>query len=113
MLEIEMENKKGILYVRLTGELSKRTIEKWNSAVKKLIIDTETNKVVFNMSHLTKIDNKGISSLYYGYELCKDNNGSSIICGIDPKIREIFNRSRLLKYMKESNDEFDASLLLA
>ena len=49
MLDIDIENKKGILFVRLYGELSKKTISKWNYDVKDLMIDNGIRNVVFNI----------------------------------------------------------------
>ena len=67
MLDIDIENRKGILFVRLDGELCQNTIEKWNYDVKDLLVAMGIKNVVFNMSHLSRIDCKGINSLYYGY----------------------------------------------
>ena len=112
MLDIDIENKKGILFVRLYGELSKNTISKWNYDVKDLIVDNGIKNVVFNISNLMKIDEKGINSLLYSYELCKNNHGQSIICGVNDNIRKPIIRSRLLKYMIELDNENSAFSLI-
>ena len=112
MLDIDIENSKGILYVRLNGELCKSTINKWNCDVKKIMVDAGIRNVIFNMSNLSDIDYKGINSLYYGYEICRENHGKSILCGINDNIREKIKKSRLLKYMKESDTEKHAASMI-
>lgn len=108
MLEIDIENRKGVLFVRLGGELSKQTITKWNADVKDLLVFAEIRNAVFNITNLKTIDLKGINSLYYGYEICKNNHGKSVICGVNDDIREKIKKSRLLHYMKESDSELSA-----
>jgi len=47
--------------------------------------------------------------LLYNYELVRDNNGYSCICGIkNSLVRHRIKNSRLLKYMYESSDEIGA-----
>ena len=112
MLEIDIESRKGILFVRLDGELCQNTIDKWNEDVKDLLIGAGIRNVVFNVSNLTRIDFKGINSLLYGYELCKNNHGKIVLCGINDEIREKIKKSRILKYINESDNELSALKLI-
>lgn len=108
MLEIDIESKKGILFVRMDGELNKNTISKWNYDVKDLIEDAGIRNIVFNVSKLTSIDTKGIHSLLYGYEVSKLNKGVSVLCGVNEFIKKNIEKSRILKYMKTADDEMVA-----
>ena len=109
MLNIIVEFRKGILFVRLEGELTKKTYLKLDQEVTSLIKDNGIRNVVFNIENLTKIDIKGINSLYYNYEICNYNNGKIMVCGLkDDKIKNRFKHSRLLNYMYEISDELAA-----
>lgn len=109
MLEINMEFRKGILFVRLIGELSKNTYQKFEEEVTLLIKQNGIRNVVFNIEQLNKIDMKGISFLYYNYELCNYNNGKILLCGLnDDRVKMRIKHSRLLKYMYEVSDELSA-----
>lgn len=109
MLEINMEFRKGILFVRLIGELTKNTYKKVNDEITTLIKENGIRNVVFNIEQLEKIDMKGISFLYYNYELCNYNNGKILLCGLnDDKIKKRIKNSRLLNYMYEVSDELVA-----
>lgn len=109
MLDITMEFRKGLLFVRLNGVLNKTTIDKLNNEVTDLIKDNGIKNIVFNIDGLTSIDLKGINSLLYNYELCKMNDGKAMLCGINnSRVRYRINNSRLLNYMYEVSDELSA-----
>ena len=109
MLNINMEFRKGILFVRLEGELTKKTYEKLNEEITMLIKENGIRNVVFNVENLYKIDMKGISFLYYNYELCNYNNGKMLVCGIkNDNVKIKLKKSRLLNYMFEVSDELSA-----
>lgn len=109
MLEINMECRKGILFIRLGGELTKDTVFKLNEEVTELVKEAGIRNIVFNVENLISIDMKGISTLFYNYELCKNNRGKSMLCGVEnTAIKQKLVNSRLLKYMNETNDELSA-----
>ena len=109
MLDINFEFRRGVLFIRLKGILTKVTIKKLDSDVTSLIRDNGIRNVVFNVSNLDRIDFKGISRLFYNYELCKKNRGVSLLCCVDNEnIHEKIKGTRLLKYMVDVNDELSA-----
>lgn len=109
ILEIDTECHKGVLFVRLSGQLTKNTVDKLNEEVTNLIKDNGIKNVVFNINNLDVIDMKGINALLYNYELIRNNNGYGCICGINNSlVRHRIANSRLLKYMYESSDEIGA-----
>lgn len=110
MLEIELEFKKGILFVRLNGILNKQTLNNFKNEVTKLIKETGIRNIVFNMSNLQDIDLDGIEELYNNYKISKDNNGSTFVCGLGDtnKINKTINMSRLLKNVEKTRGELEA-----
>ena len=52
MLDINFEFRRGILFIRLKGILSKATINDFDSLVTTLIRDNGIRNVVFNVSEL-------------------------------------------------------------
>lgn len=111
MLEIIKEFRKGILFVRLKGALEKDTVAYLNSEVTKVVADMKISNVVFNATELTSIDIDGINGLYYNYNLCKDNNGISMICGVNSNIKNVINHS-LISNMFQIKDEMSAMRLI-
>ena len=113
MLDIETEFRRGILFIRLKGILDKRTVKILNENVTNLIEENGFKNIVFNIENLNYIDIKGISTLFYNYELLKNNHGKLMVCGIvNEQVRKKLKNSRLLNYASEINDELAALQLL-
>lgn len=112
LLEVNSECRKGIFFVRLNGILTKETVKILREEITNLVIDNEIRNIVFNLSELKKIDTKGISELYYNFELCKKNKGISLICGINDSIDKQIKNARIIKYINEINDELSAFNLI-
>ncbi len=112
MLNVITEFRKGILFVRLKGDLNKNTISKLNKKVTDMVKKNGINNIVFNFSNLKSIDIKGINTIFYNYELCKKNHGRSFICGNNDKIRKKLKKSRLINYVYETTDELNAMRIL-
>lgn len=108
MLTVTTEFRKGILFVRLKGRLTKDTVYKLNKKVTRIIKENGIRNVVFNLSKLKAIDMKGISTLLYNYELCKKNDGRSLLCGNNSNIDRKLKKTRLLNYIYEISDELSA-----
>ena len=109
MLDINFEFRRGVLFIRLRGVLTKKTVKKLDSDVTTLIRDNGIRNVVFNVSELSRIDLKGISRLFYNYEICKMHRGVSLLCCVDnDNIHEKIKSTRLLKYMVDVHDELSA-----
>ena len=76
-----------------------------------MVADMGISNVVFNTEELTSIDIDGINVLYNNYNLCKDNHGISMICGVNKNIESIINKS-LLSNMFQIKDEISALHLI-
>lgn len=113
MLNVGTEFRKGILFVRLKGHLNKDTINKYNERVTNVIKVNGIRKIVFNFTNLRSIDIKGINAIFYNYELCKNNEGMSMFCGNNDKIKDRLKKSRLINYIYETKDELNAIRILS
>lgn len=112
MLNVGTEFRKGILFVRLKGHLNKNTIYKLNKKVTKIVKDNGIRNIVFNFTNLKSIDIKGINTIFYNYELCKNNDGRSLLCGNNDNIKGKLKKSRLINYIYETSDELSAIRIL-
>ena len=112
MLNVGTEFRKGILFVRLKGHINKNTIYKLNKRVTKIVKENGIRNIVFNFSNLKSIDVKGINTIFYNYELCKNNDGRSLMCGNNDNIRKKLKKSRLINYVYETSDELNAMKIL-
>ena len=87
MLDINYEFRKGILFVRLCGELTKITSYQLQKEITDMIKDNGITNVVFNISQLIVIDEVGMNDLYYNLELCKKNHGNVLFCNPNKHIK--------------------------
>ena len=112
MLNVGTEFRKGILFVRLKGHLNKDTVNKLNKKVTNIVKENGIRNIVFNFSNLKSIDIKGINTIFYNYELCKNNQGRSMFCGNNDFIRNKLKKTRLINYIYEVEDELNAIRIL-
>ena len=73
MLKIILEFRKGILFARLQGKLTKDTVSDFQEEVINLIQKNGIHTVVINVEELEELDLKGMNALLYCYESCKKN----------------------------------------
>ena len=107
MLLIEKEFRKGILFVRLKGRLTREEVPYLNMEVTRLIEDIGIHNVVFNISNINDIDMEGVNVLLYNYNLCRNNDGISMLCGVNSEISEYINHSSISN-MFQIKDEISA-----
>lgn len=83
MLKTSMEFRRGILFIRVIGDLNKNTI--------KDIIDEDFKYVVINIDNIYSIDSYSIKYLNKLYKEFKKNSGNMIICDKFNLSRKLFN----------------------
>lgn len=89
-----MEFSRGILFIRLKGDLNKNTI--------KGLIDRNFKYIVLNINNMYSIDSYSINYLNNAYRNLKSENGKIIIC-------DKFNiTQKLLSDIPKINEEYDA-----
>lgn len=94
MLKTNMEFRKGILFIRLKGDLNKNTI--------RGIIDRNFKYIVLNIDNMYSIDSYSINYINKLYKIINNTRGKMIIC-------DKFNLSRrLLNNIPKIDNEFDA-----
>lgn len=107
-MQTKMEYRKGILFIRITGSLIRKNINKFESDVLPVILKQGIKYVVLNLENLDQIDNYGIDSLSNLYEIIYRNNGRSSLCNINSKIKERIKNSNLNNFYFNTNNELTA-----
>jgi len=108
MLEILYEFRRGILFIRLEGDITKDTYIKYKSEVIYMIMDNGIRNVVINLGKVRNIDLKGINTLFYTYELLRDNRGILMLTNKNRNIEERILKSHITNYIKTLDNEIDA-----
>lgn len=95
-METILEYRKGILFIRLIGSLTKDTSKDLELKINEIIKENQIRNIVLNINQLNNIDMKGINILYYIYELSKKNQGRTLICGVNNE--EVKNKLKEREY---------------
>lgn len=105
MLNIDMEFKKGILFVRLNGILNGDTCSLLDEHLTSLISDNGIKYVLLNLDSISYIDKYGVDIIIKNYiNICK-NKGKLIIVGME----KMFNyNTNIFDRLYQINDESKA-----
>ena len=102
MLKINMEYKKGVLFVRLIGSLNELSAHKLIDTLLPIVIKVGIRNLVYNFEELKSIDEVGIKSLLLGYNAILNNKGNVLV------VNNRFN----IKHFKETKNELTALEIL-
>lgn len=100
-----MEIRRGILFVRLIGNLNKETSKYFKNEVSNLIEEKGIKYIVINLRQLTNLDTIGADLILDEYRYIAKIDGKVVICGVDDnkKIEKDF-----FKGMHKSDNELQA-----
>ncbi len=100
----------GIWEVNLAGRLDSATSLDFEKSLQNLFEKTGSH-VVMNLSALLYISSAGLRVILIAAKSAKQTNGRLILFGLQPRIREIFEISGLLKILEIVDDRATALLL--
>ena len=108
-MKINLEYRKGIIFLRIIGVLTKNNIYKLEDKINRIIIDEEFINIVINLDGVRDIDIKGISIIYYIHEIIKRKGGQILLClSNNSKIREKLMKQKILNNITEIYSELQA-----
>lgn len=109
MLKVDMEFKKGILFVRLEGSLNKRNIEKFNNEVIPVVLKHGLKFVVVNLDKVNTIDTNGIESLMELNEIVSEFDGKTTLCSLtNSNVKTSLRESDYNNLFYETSNELTA-----
>ncbi|MBR1413173.1 MAG: STAS domain-containing protein [Bacilli bacterium] len=108
MLKIDMEYTKGILFVRLDGNLDRKQCYKLNNYLVPVILKHKIKYLIYNMYSLKDIDSSGVDALINSKCAIKANKGRVLMCEVDKEVKKSLKRIRI----KEVADEINAMSLI-
>ena len=107
MIDIEMQSFRGILFVRLSGKLTRQSINTLNKEVIKLVKKVGIKNIVFNLQGINEIDKYGENILFKSMNLCLSNKGQMLICASNSQVTD-----KISEKIKIVNDELTAVHLI-
>jgi anti-anti-sigma factor len=103
MLDINIEPRQGILFVRLKGNLNEKSKIKLRREVSSLVKNVGIKNIVFNLNELKEITYDGLKELLKSAEYCKANDGTAFFVAENGKYD---NNLKIKNYL--INDEKSA-----
>jgi len=107
MLDIKMEFKQGVLFVRLKGIINGDTSKILEDNLTTTVKNNGIKYLLINFDYVDYIDKYGIDVIIDNYNLIKKSNGKMILCGINKILDYNINLSDNLYQIKEERNAFD------
>ena len=109
MLKIEMEFKKGIFFIRLSGMLTQNNVDKFINECVPVVLKHGIKYVVINLDKVNAIDLKGIEALMKINDIVRQNMGRTTLCSMTNKeVKNIIRKSNYNNSFFETSNELTA-----
>ncbi|WP_243290133.1 anti-sigma F factor antagonist [Bacillus sp. FJAT-47783] len=104
-LLIDMEVKKNVLCVRLSGELDHHTTEELRNQVNEVVETQKIEHMVFNFQDLRFMDSSGLGVILGRYKQIRNIGGEMVVCAVSPPIKRLLDMSGLFKIIRLEETE--------
>ncbi|MDN8587874.1 anti-sigma F factor antagonist [Paenibacillus sp. 11B] len=98
-LHVEMEHHRGILIVRLSGELDHHTADMIRMQMDEAIQRRQCEHLVLSLKDLQFMDSSGLGVILGRYKLIKNKGGKMVVCDVNPPVYRLLEMSGLFKIM--------------
>ena len=112
MLRINLEYRRGILFVRLDGDLVEETASEISMKLTKIIEESGLKYVVYNMKKVEVIDSIGLEAINETCLAVSNNKGKTILCELNNFLRRTIKASNLLYAYQEIKNEGEVMTLI-
>ena len=101
MLKMDLEYNKGILFVRLEGNLNRKSSYKLNNYLVPVILKHKIKYLVYNMYLLDEIDESGLDALLNTKCAIRTNKGKICLCELSEELEKRMKRLKIKKTATE------------
>ena len=106
-MKIKSHTSNGVTVLNLIGRFEAQNSSSVRATIKEVMGKTPAN-VVINLKDVQFIDSSGLAVLVQGMKLAKNAKGQLRLCGLQQKVRIIFELTRLDKVFEIFADESSA-----
>ncbi len=104
-MNTQIEYKKGILFIKISGVLVGNKINKFESEVIPIVLGLQARNITINMNDISLIDKRGINSLIKISNLSNKFNGKLVLCDLNDYLKSNFKHSDIFDYCFKSKNE--------
>ena len=108
IINIDIEFRRGILFVRLIGKLINEANIKLKDELVTLINRSGIYNIVINLENVNEIDKLGLDTIYLLKSLIDKNNGNFILCEIPQNIENQISKINNNLYLYKTQNELTA-----
>ncbi|MCM3784070.1 anti-sigma F factor antagonist [Neobacillus mesonae] len=107
-LQVNMEHARGVLIVRLSGELDHHTADLVRLQMDEAISKQNSKHLVLSLKDLEFMDSSGLGVILGRYKLIHHKGGKMVISGANPAVHRLLEMSGLFKIMPVFENEGSA-----
>jgi stage II sporulation protein AA (anti-sigma F factor antagonist) len=107
-LSINLEVKRQVLLVRLSGELDHHTADELRTKIIDILESEHIHHIVLNLQDLSFMDSSGLGVILGRYKQIKNSGGEMVVCSISPSVQRLFEMSGLFKIIRLEQTEQNA-----
>ncbi|WJH34251.1 anti-sigma F factor antagonist [Paenibacillus aurantius] len=107
-LQMELEQKRKTLIVRLKGELDHHTAETVKMGMEEAIEKGAVSHVILSLKDLSFMDSSGLGVILGRYKLITGRGGKMVVCDVNPSVYRLFEMSGLFKIVSIQENERQA-----
>ncbi|AVF23451.1 anti-sigma F factor antagonist [Paenibacillus larvae subsp. larvae] len=104
-LQIEFEQRRRALIVRLQGELDHHTADMVKTRMEEAIAKGDARNLVLSLRDLSFMDSSGLGVILGRYKQITGRGGKMIVCDVNPSIYRLFELSGLFKIVAIEDNE--------
>jgi len=106
-MAVKTESKGGLMICRVEGEIDINTAPEIKKAFEKIIVKKDP-KVVINLSKVTYVDSSGLATLVEILKNMRSYGGKLKLTNLSPKIKSLFEITKLEKLFDIIAEEEEA-----
>ncbi len=107
-LQIEFEQVRRALIVRLKGELDHHTADTVKARMEEAISKEDTKHVILSLKDLSFMDSSGLGVILGRYKQITGKGGKMAVCDVNPSVYRLFELSGLFKIVSIQENERSA-----
>jgi len=107
-LQVELEQHRNVLIVRLRGELDHHTADVVRFKMEDAILRGRCEHVVLSLKDLQFMDSSGLGVILGRYKLIKSRGGKMVVCDVHSNVKRLFELSGLFKILSFYESERSA-----
>jgi len=104
-LQIEFEQHRKALIVRLKGELDHHTADIVKARMEEAIVTGDALHLILSLKELTFMDSSGLGIILGRYKQVTSKGGKLVVCAANPAVNRLFELSGLYKIVSLQDNE--------